>query len=238
MFKPQNLLLIDIETVPQYRHIDDLSPKMQQLWQHKALLLDKDCTDFAKAYAEKAGIYAEFGKIICIGLGYFTWEQNEYTLKIKCLYSDNEKEILDKLLHVCNIFFKGNNQYFCGHNIKEFDIPYICRRMYINQCEIPQILRDLQNKKPWENPLLDTLQFWKFGEYKSFVSIDLLATILDIDTPKDDISGADVAHVYWNENNLQRIAQYCNKDILTIAQILMRLNQLPILKPTQIKYIA
>ena len=126
---------------------------------------------------------------------------------------------------------------FCGHNIREFDIPYICRRAFVNQIQLPNILIDLQNKKPWENPMLDTLQFWKFGEYKSFISVELLATILDIESPKGDINGSDVARVYWQENDLPRIAAYCNRDIVTVAQVLMRLHAMPLLLEQNIVFI-
>jgi hypothetical protein len=160
-----------------------------------------------------------------------------YALKIKSLYSHDESEILNLFGQVCSRFFKGAEKQFCGHNIREFDIPYICRRSFINQISLPAVLADLQNKKPWENPMLDTLQFWKFGEYKNFTSIDLLSNVLGIESPKDDIDGSHVAEVYWQQNDLQRIVTYCNKDIVTIAQVLMRLQGLPLLTEADISYI-
>lgn len=127
---------------------------------------------------------------------------------------------------------------FCGHNIREFDIPFICRRMFIQQMHLPAVLQDLQNRKPWENPMLDTMQFWKFGEYKNFVSIELLAHLLEIPTPKDDIDGSEVGRVFWKENNLERIAVYCGKDVITVAQVYLRLHQWALLSPENIVHIV
>ncbi len=243
MIKPENLLLIDIETVPQCKSYTELSPGLQRLWDKKSLILEKENVDPEYTFAERAGIFAEFGKIVCIGLGYFvlndqqTDKLNRYSLKVKSLFSHNEKEILQQFASVCNKFFRNEQKHFCGHNIREFDIPYICRRSFINQIALPHVLSDLQNKKPWENPMLDTLQFWKFGEYKNFTSIELLASVLGIDSPKDDIDGSDVANVYWEENDLQRIVTYCNKDVVTVAQVLMRLQSLPLLNENEILYI-
>ena len=234
MIKPENLLLIDIETVPLYKNYQQLNEKLQRLWDKKSLTLDKDNLNTAATFSEKAGIYAEFGKIVCIGLGYFVKSNERFSLKVKTLAGHDEKKLLEDFRQVCNKFFKHPEKQFCGHNIREFDIPYICRRSFINQIQLPEILMDLQNKKPWENPMLDTLQFWKFGEYKNFTSVDLLSTILEIESPKDDIDGSEVAGVYWKENDLDRIVRYCNKDVVTVAQILMRLNALPLLNEEEI----
>lgn len=238
MIKPENLLLIDIETVPLQNSFDDLSEKMQILWSKKSTIIDPSLTDPAVSFEQRAGIYAEFGKIVCIGLGYFVNVKGSYTLKIKSIASDDEKDILNEFKLVCNKFFKSSEKQFCGHNIREFDIPYICRRSFINQIPLPDILADLQYKKPWENPMLDTLQFWKFGEYKNFTSVDLLSTVLEIESPKGDIDGSDVARVYWKENDLHRIIHYCNRDIVTVGQILMRLNGMNLLNEEEITYIT
>jgi predicted PolB exonuclease-like 3'-5' exonuclease len=229
MIKPENLLLIDIETVPLYSTYQQLNEKLQKLWDKKSLTLDKENINTAASFGEKAGIYAEFGKIVCIGLGYFVKTNEGYSLKVKTLAGHDEKKLLEDFRDVCNKFFRNTEKQFCGHNIREFDMPYICRRSFINQVKLPDVLMDLQNKKPWENPMLDTLQFWKFGEYKNFTSVDLLSTILDIESPKDDIDGSEVAAVYWKENDLDRIVRYCTKDVVTVAQILMRLNAMPLL---------
>ena len=234
MIKAENLLLIDIETVPLYKNYDQLSARMQKLWDKKSLQIDKDHLNTAESFAEKAGIYAEFGKIICIGLAYFIKTADHYALRVKMISGHDEKILLLEFQDVCNKFFRNTDKQFCGHNIKEFDIPYICRRSFINEVKLPDILVDLQSKKPWENPMLDTLQFWKFGEYKNFISVDLLSTILHIDSPKDDLDGSEVAKVYWNENDLERIVRYCHKDVVTVAQILMRLHALPLVDESDI----
>jgi DNA polymerase elongation subunit (family B) len=230
----ENLLLIDIETVPMCSSYDLLNEKMQKLWDRKSLQIDKEQSDTRVTFDERAGIYAEFGKIICIGLGYFVKQGDRYTLKVKSLAGHDEKVLLNDFREMCNKFFRQAEKQFCGHNIREFDIPYICRRAFINQVKLPDVLIDLQNKKPWENPMLDTMQFWKFGEYKHFTSVELLATILDIDSPKDDIDGSQVAEVYWKQHELARIVRYCNKDVITVAQLFMRLNELPLLSPSAI----
>ncbi len=237
MIKAENLLIIDIETVPIYKSYTELGENMQKLWDRKSQKLEPENTNTEATFAKYAGIYAEFGKIICIGLGYFIKKDNEYTLKIKTLSGHDEKTLLEEFATVCNKFFKGSEKQFCGHNIREFDIPYICRRSFINQVYLPSILTDLQNKKPWENPMLDTLQFWKFGEYKNFTSVDLLSSVLHIPTPKDDIDGSEVANVYWQQNNLERIVKYCSKDIVTVGQILMRLNGMKLMNEQEITYI-
>ncbi|MEZ5046043.1 MAG: ribonuclease H-like domain-containing protein [Chitinophagaceae bacterium] len=235
--KLENLLLIDIETVPSVASYHDMSLSMQKLWDKKAHLINyaNNEIDTASEFAQKGGIYAEFGKIICIGLGYFIKKGSSYHLKIKSIYGDEEKAILNEFALVCNKFFKTSEKQFCGHNIREFDIPYICRRSVINQIKMPEVLADLQHKKPWENPMLDTLQYWKFGEYKSFISVDLLSTVLGIDSPKEDIDGSQVAQVYWQEKNLERIKTYCNRDIETVAQILMRLHEWPLIPKENIE---
>jgi hypothetical protein len=236
MIKPENLLLIDIETAPLERDYAQLPEKMQTLWAKKSLILDPEQPDPALSFSQRAGIYAEFGKIVCIGLGYFVHTDKGYTMKIKSLASHNEKEILEEFREVCNRFFKKPDKQFCGHNIREFDIPYICRRSFIHQVPLPDILTGLQSKKPWENPMLDTLQFWKFGEYKNFTSVDLLATVLHIESPKGDIDGSEVGRVYWQENDLDRIVRYCNRDVVTVGQILMRLNGMDLLNESEITY--
>ncbi|MBK7764212.1 MAG: ribonuclease H-like domain-containing protein [Bacteroidetes bacterium] len=222
--KPEHLMLIDIETVPCAANYHSLSEKMQLLWEKKSKLIDKEQQYPAISFSEKAGVYAEFGKIICIGVGLISTTADHSSLRVKTIAGDDEKLLLQDFERLCNTYFVQKERQFCGHNIREFDIPYICRRAFINQIPLPEILHNLQDKKPWENPMLDTMQLWKFGEYKNFTSVDLLATILDIETPKDDIDGSMVAEVYWKEKNLERIVRYCAKDVVTVAQILMRLH--------------
>ncbi len=237
MIHLQNILLIDIETVPELATYYELNDSKQKLWDKKAYLLNNENEDTPGMFEERAGIYAEFGKIICIGLGYFTKENGIWKLKLKAISGHDEKEILNQFKKICSIFFKDNEKKFCGHNIREFDIPYICRRFLIHQISLPKILADLQDKKPWENPMIDTLQLWKFGEYKHFTSVDLLAHVLGIESPKTDIDGSEVAKVYWQDKDLNRIAKYCIKDVETVAQIILRLHSMPIIEKENIVYI-
>ncbi len=237
MINLENLLLIDIETVPLCHEYAQLPQKLQHHWDKKASLIQYEDDHYVEAFSERAGVYAEFGKIICIGLGYFIRENGAWSLKTKVITGDDEETVLQEFVAICRSFFKTPSKQFCGHNIREFDMPYICRRCLINGIQLPPVLLDLQNKRPWENPMLDTMQLWKFGEYKNFTSVDLLAAILHIDSPKDDMDGSDVAHVYWKEHDLSRIAAYCQKDVVTVAQILMRLNGLELIPAEKINFI-
>lgn len=235
--KPENLLFIDIETVPVFKSYRELNDSMKPLWEKKSNMISPKDTLPEDSFKERAGIFSEFGKIICVSLGYIKLVSGEHQIHIKTIKSHNENEILIELAGIFSRFFNHPRHLFCGHNIREFDIPYICRRMYINQIKLPKILLDLQHAKPWENPMLDTLQFWKFGEYKHFTSIDLLANVLGIESPKQDIDGSMVAEVYWQQNDLDRIARYCSQDVLTVAQVYMRLHELPLIKKEHVVYL-
>lgn len=228
--------MIDIETVPVSPDFETLTPRLQELWTKKWSWQENPPTDSAQHYAEKAGILAEFARIICISFAFFKSREGAYHLEIHSLAHARERDLLQAFFKVCDSFFTANDKQFCGHNIREFDIPFICRRALIHRVKLPTVLRDLQQRKPWENPMMDTLQFWKFGEYKHFTSVDLLAAVLDIPSPKADLCGADVSRVYWQEKDLPRIEAYCRQDVVTVAQILMRLNELPLLQPAQIHH--
>ncbi len=213
-----NILFLDIETVPQHSKFDDAPKAIQQLWEKKAKFLIKDETETPETIYRQAGIYAEFGKIICISCGYFSSDKK---LRIKSFVGDDERVLLIDFAEMLKKFFSRNDKQLCAHNGKEFDFPFLARRMVINNVSLPAVL-DTPGKKPWEVNHLDTLELWKFGDYKSYTSLLLLATVLGIPTPKDDIDGSMVWDVYWNEKNLQRIVTYCQKDVLTIAQIFLR----------------
>lgn len=213
-----NILFLDIETVPQYSKFDEAPKVIQQLWEKKAKFIIKDETETPDTIYRQAGIYAEFGKVVCISCGYFSAEKK---LRIKSFAGDDEKLVLSDFAEMLKKFFSRNDKQLCAHNGKEFDFPFLARRMVINGIPLPAVL-DTPGKKPWEVNHLDTLELWKFGDYKSYTSLLLLATVLGIPTPKDDIDGSMVWDVYWNENNLQRIVTYCQKDVLTIAQIFLR----------------
>jgi len=211
-----NLLVLDIETVPQYSTYDQVPDHLKKLWELKTLNQRKDET--AEDFYGRAGIWAEFGKIICISVGIFTGGKNT-GLRIKSFASHDEKELLEKFSAM--LAGQPASLILCAHNGKEFDFPYICRRMLINGLKFPSQL-EISGKKPWEINHLDTMELWKFGDYKNYTSLNLLTSIFNIPTPKDDIDGSMVGHVYWNENQLERICAYCQKDVVATAQLLRR----------------
>ncbi|MFI5156208.1 MAG: ribonuclease H-like domain-containing protein [Chitinophagales bacterium] len=229
-----NILFLDIETVPLYASYNELSPEGQELWTRKAsyLLRDKQSETPEMIYSH-AGIYAEFGKIICISCGIISKAQEEKKLLIKSFYGDDEKLLLQQFCDTLSKWGHGQEKFLCAHNGKEFDFPYLCRRLIINQLPIPAIL-DISGKKKWEVSHLDTMELWKFGDYKNYTSLNLLAHVLGIATPKDDIDGSMVNAVYWQNKDLERIVHYCQKDVITVAQIYLRLTGDCLIKPEHI----
>jgi len=219
-YRPEDLLFIDIETVPAFQSFNLLSDSMQELWDKKSAYFRKDEQTAAEAY-ERAGIYAEFGRIICISVGIILQRNGKRFFRLKSFFNHDEKIVLTEFGKMLTAFAADNNKNICGHNIKEFDLPYICRRMLINGIRIPAIL-DIAGKKPWEVKFVDTLELWKFGDFKNFTSLNLLTNIFNIPSPKDDIDGSQVAKVYYEEGNLDRIATYCEKDVLATAQLFLR----------------
>ncbi|MGW8121476.1 3'-5' exonuclease [Roseivirga echinicomitans] len=221
-----DLLFLDIETAAAHNSFDELPERMQKLWIKKAAFLrnPNELTP-AELYGQ-AGIYSEFGKIISIAVGYFKEEEKGFSLRVKDISSHNEIEILTEFKTLVEKKFNAKKLRLCAHNGKEFDFPYIARRMIINGIEVPRTLQ-MSGKKPWEIPHLDTMEMWKFGDYKHFTSLDLLAAILNIPTSKDDIDGSQVNRVYYEENDLERIAKYCKKDVIVLAQVFLKLNQFP-----------
>jgi DNA polymerase elongation subunit (family B) len=212
----QNVLVLDIETVPQYSSFEQVPETLQKLWAAKTQNQRKDETP--DDFYERAGIWAEFGKIICISVGVFTKEQ-PIGLRVKSFADHDEKKLL---LEFCSLLKKQpQSMVLCAHNGKEFDFPYLCRRMLINGLPLPAQL-EISGKRPWEINHLDTMELWKFGDYKNYTSLSLLTEIFNIPTPKDDIDGSMVGNVYWQENDLQRICIYCQKDVIATAQLLRR----------------
>ena len=218
-------MFIDIETVPQAPSFDKMDAVMQGLWDKKSKLFRLPDQTPAEAY-ERAGIYSEFGKIVCISSG-FIRDKNPFSFRLKSFYGDDEKELLAGFSEMLSRFSKSNREpLLCAHNGKEFDFPYIARRMIVHGLVIPELL-DNAGKKPWEVKLLDTMDLWKFGDHKNYTSLELMSTILGIPSPKDDIDGSMVGSVYYEEHDLTRIVRYCEKDVLTIARILLRFRNLP-----------
>jgi 3'-5' exonuclease len=232
--KLENVLLIDIETVPQFPNFNLLHADWQKLWEEKTQRSLPDFTSAEEFYPQRAGIMAEFGKIICISMGYFSGHEQHRQLRIKSIYGDDEQKLLrDFIITLDQIETKNNKWCFAGHNIKEFDIPFICRRLLINQLAIPAYL-DFQNMKPWDTNTIDTFQYWRFGDYKNYTSLKLLAAALGVPSPKDDIDGSMVADVYWNKKDLPRIVAYCQKDVATVGNIILRFKNMQLLTGEQI----
>lgn len=226
----QNILVLDIETVPQFSTFDELPENLQKFWDLKTRFQRKE-QETPDEFYQRAGIWAEFGKIICISVGIF---KNNQSFRVKSFYSHDENELLTDFIKLLN--GQPPQLILCAHNGKEFDFPYLCRRMLINGLEIPAQL-NIAGKKPWEINHLDTMELWKFGDYKNYTSLNLLAAIFNIPTPKDDIDGSMVGSVYWLENDLERIRIYCQKDVITTGRLLQRFKGLPFLTEEQITFI-
>jgi DNA polymerase elongation subunit (family B) len=221
-----NVMVIDIETVPQYSSFNLVPEHLQALWDKKTQYQRKEET--AEDFYANAGIQAEFGKIICLSAGVFT---KDGSFRVKSFASHDESGLLQNFAAMLQ--GRSDKLILCGHNAKEFDFPYICRRMLINGIKLP-IQLQISGKRPWEICHLDTMEMWKFGDYKNFTSLNLLAAIFNIPTPKDDIDGSMVGSVYWIDNQLERICTYCQKDVVTTAQILKRFKGEPLLTEEQV----
>jgi hypothetical protein len=222
----KSILFIDIETVPILPDHQQLAADMQKEWARKAKFLkspDGENPDAAQLFNERAGIFSEFAKIVCIGIGSLVPGENGAKMRLRALVNDNEKILLTEFCEVINKFVGHHKEIrFCGHNIKEFDMPFLCRRMVINGMQLPDSLQ-LSGKKPWEVAHLDTLEMWRFGDYKNYTSLSLLACVLGIPSPKSDLDGSMVSHVYWHDKDLPRIGSYCLQDVITSAKVYLRL---------------
>lgn len=231
-----NILFLDIETVSQHRSYEELPDVWKELWNKKAegLLRSSKEEHTVESIYERAAFFAEFGKVICISCGIIQGQDQGKSMVIKSFYGDDEKKLLADFCDMLGKWSPGSQKWLCAHNGKEFDFPYLCRRMIINNECIPALL-SISGKKPWEMNLLDTLELWKFGEYKNFTSLHLLSHVLDIPTSKDDIDGSMVGSVYWQDKDLPRIVHYCQKDVITMAQVYLRLIREPLVLPQQIE---
>jgi|SRR5690606_296112 predicted PolB exonuclease-like 3'-5' exonuclease len=216
----ENILFLDIETVPEVQNFSELDDTKQHLWEQKSKYQRKE-DESAEAFYERAGIWAEFGKIVCISVGYFKLQGDLRKFRVTSFFGE-EIKILKDFKNLLTTHFNDTKHLLCAHNGKEFDFPYIARRMIIHQIELPSKL-NLFGKKPWEVPHLDTLELWKFGDYKNYTSLKLLTHILGIPSPKDDIDGSEVYRVYYEEQEIDRIVTYCEKDTVAVAQIFLRL---------------
>jgi uncharacterized protein YprB with RNaseH-like and TPR domain len=228
------ILFLDVETVPVAADFSELPKEFQSLWAEKTRWQRSDQQSPEEFYGVKAGVMAEFAKVICISVGYLYEKEGQHFFRIKSFYGDDEKAILEDLKLLLDEKFATPKHYLCAHNGKEFDYPFLCRRMLVNGIQLPKIL-EISGKKPWEVRHLDTMEMWKFGDYKHYTSIKLLAALFGIPTPKDDIDGSQVSKVYWQDKDLERIKNYCQKDTLTVAQILLKYMCKPILTEEQIE---
>ena len=212
----EHVLFLDIETVPQHANYKDVPERLKNLWNKKAGFLARNEESPEELYG-RAGIYAEFGKIVCISVGFI----HSGEIRLKSFYGHNEKELLQGFSELLTGFFGRNDQLLSAHNGKEFDFPYIARRLLINGLPLPHLL-DIAGKKPWEIQHLDTMELWKFGDFKNYTSLNLLTAVFDIPSPKDDIDGSMVYSVYYEENDLQRIMEYCQKDVVALIQLMRK----------------
>lgn len=228
----ENILFLDIETVPQQPSYNLLNERWKKLWNKKASQIAKNDETPEELYP-RAGIYAEFGKIVCISVGFLAGNGENATFRTKSFCSENEPELLKEFCDMLDSKFDPNVHFLCAHNGKEFDFPYLCRRILVNQIKMPRLL-DLAGKKPWEVKHLDTMQLWKYGDFKSYTSLELLAAVFNIDTPKDDLDGSMVYETYYKLNDLERIRVYCQKDVLTLASVFLQMNNLPPIAKSQV----
>ena len=232
----ENVLFLDIETVPMCAEFNELSEIYKKLWARKAEFIPRRPEDTPETLYSRAGIFAEFGKVICICVGAMKTVDGRKSIKIKSFSCDEEKRVLEDFVQLLNTHYNKKENLLCGHNAKEFDVPFLSRRMMINGIRLPALL-DVAGKKPWEVSTIDTMELWKFGDFKNFTSLELLATLFNIPTPKDDIAGGDVARVYYKENNLKRIVTYCQKDVLTVAQLMLKYQGRPLIKEEDVSFV-
>ena len=222
------ILFFDIETVPLTYKFTDLDERGQSLWDKKTKFLqDKDEVSAEEIY-ERAGIYAEFGKVVCISFGFVLQKNGESQIRLKSIAGKNEKEVLEEFIDLLNSYYNSSEFLFCAHNGKEFDIPFLSRRILINGLKLPFLL-NIAGKKPWEIKHLDTMELWKFGDYKHYTSLDLLTYIFKIPTPKDDMDGSQVASVFYEEGDLERIIHYCEKDVVATIQLFRKYQGEPLI---------
>lgn len=229
----EKILFLDIETVPQAYQFDQLDEKSKILFEAKNRFQISPDKSIEQIFEDRGGILAEFGKIVCISVGMLHEGSQGRSIRLKSFYHDDEETLLRQFKRLLDDHYNTQYHVLCGHNSKEFDIPYICRRMLINGVALPNILQ-IAGKKPWEINHIDTMELWKFGDYKSYTSLSLLCHVMGIPTPKDDISGADVARVYYEENDIERIMIYCEKDVVALIQLFLRLQGEPLVDEFQI----
>ena len=230
--KLQNVIFLDIETVSQQAEFKKLNKNWKSLWEKKASYQLKE-EQTAEDLYERAGIYAEFGKVICISVGLLREDQGKKDFRIKSYYGDDEKQLLKSFCKMLQTHFISSDYLLCAHNGKEFDFPFLARRILVNGLKLPYLL-DIAGRKPWEVQHLDTMQLWKFGDYKNYTSLDLLTQLFNIKSPKNDMDGSDVGRTYWQEKNLKKIVAYCQNDTLAVAQLILAYKGLSQIKDSEV----
>lgn len=218
----EEIIFIDIETVPQAPEYNGLNEKWKQLWEHKMRFHINNDEPVEVLY-NRAGIYAEFGRIICISAGYVTNKNEDLFFRVKSFYDEDERTLIQDFFTALEAFAKVGKRKLCAHNGQEFDYPYIARRALVNNLQLPKAF-NIAGLKPWElkDQMIDTLQLWKFGDYKHYTSLSLMCELFNIPTPKDDIDGSQVAKIYWEEKDIERIVRYCEKDTLAVVNLLLK----------------
>lgn len=230
----QDILFLDIETVPASPDFENLDPDFKDFWEKKSGFFRKENETPADVYP-RAGIYAEFGKVVCISAGFIFLRNGDKCFRLKSFYGENEKELLTAFIDMLNSSTSKRNLYLCAHNGKEFDFPYLARRILLNELKLPAVL-DVAGKKPWEVAFLDTLELWKFGDYKHYTSLNLLAKLFRIQSPKEDMDGSQVFEVYYREKNLEKIVDYCEKDVLAVAQLFLKYRGESVILPEHVEH--
>lgn len=233
----RNILFLDIETISCAPNYNALEERLKPLWHKKAQFLkNEEDISIEELFFERAGIFAEFGKVITIAVGFINQSDEGNSLRVKAFASDDEKVVLTEFKNLLEAYFDQNKVALCAHNGKEFDFPYICRRMLVNGISPPGCLQ-MSGKKPWEILHLDTLEMWKFGDRKNFTSLDLLAALFQIPSSKSDIDGSMVNHAYYIDQDLEKIAKYCKQDVVVTAQLYLKFNCMPLIAPEDIHLI-
>lgn len=239
----KRILFIDIETVATRSTYDELSSDMQKHWLRKSkqikteLHFDDENDRARQLYLDKAGIFAEFAKVVCVSAGLLSTKEDEVkSVRLRSFYGHDEKIVLQEFADVLNKHFNRTNRFFlCGHNLREFDVPFLCRRMLLNGIKLPALL-NIPGKRPWQTPhLIDTLEYWKFGDYKNYTSLDLLTSIFGLPTPKDDLDGSLVGEAYWVRDDMKAIVEYCEKDVISVIQLYFKFNGFPLLGEEQVE---
>ncbi len=229
----KDILFLDIETVGCADLYSKLSERLKIQWGRKASFFKREegQTD-EDLFHERAGIYAEFGKIVVIAVGLYTEnEKGELGLRTKYYTDHDEKKLLSDFRSMLEKM--GPATRLCAHNGKEFDFPYMCRRMLVNDLPLPTVL-NTAGKKPWEVNHLDTMEMWKFGDFKHYTSLDLLLAIFNIPSSKGVMDGSMVSKVYYQEGDLNKIAEYCVGDVVAIAQLYLKMKGMGTILPQNI----